>query len=238
MRGGFPSHPFPGPISSDIIRTSSPESKGTIFTSPPIYRMPADRSRPTPSSKLAILDAADALFTSQGYRETTVADIARHASMSPANLYRHFENKEDIAAGCCNRRLEQKYRLMREVLERKRLTAAARLEAFILELLRYTYEETMRTPHMNETIEVVIASRPAVVHEMVSTTQSMIAEILAQGNAQGEFAVPNVTATSEVVFSALVTFHAPMFMHLYTLPEFERRARAMAELLVQGLARR
>lgn len=200
--------------------------------------MTAARSRPTPPSKLAILDAAETLFTAHGYRDTTVADIARHAEMSPANLYRHFENKEDIAAACCNRRLEQKYRLMREVLDKKRLTAAERLEAFTLELLRYTYEETTRTPHMNETVQVVIASRPEVIREMVSTTQAMIAEILAQGNAQGEFAVSNVTATAEVVFSALVTFHAPMFMHLYSLPEFERRARAMAGLLVQGLARR
>jgi AcrR family transcriptional regulator len=175
--------------------------------------MTSARTRTSPPSKLAILDAAEQLFTERGYRETTVADIAAHAGMSPANLYRHFENKEDIAAGCCHRRLEQKYALMREVLERKGLSAAERLEAFILELLRYTYEETMRTP-------------------------SLIAEILAQGNAQGEFSVANVTATSQVVFGALVTFHAPMFMHLFTLPEFEKRARAMAELLVRGLARR
>lgn len=200
--------------------------------------MTSSRTKSTPSSKLAILDAAEQLFTERGYRETTMADIANLAGMSPANLYRHFENKEDIAAGCCNRRLENKYRVMREVLEKKRLSAAERLEEFILELLRYTYEETMRMPKMNQTVEVVIASRPAVIHEMVSNIQSMIAEILAQGNAQQEFAVDNVTATSEVVFAALVTFHAPIFMHLYSLPEFERRARAMARLLIQGLARR
>lgn len=200
--------------------------------------MSATRNRPTSPSKLAILDAAEELFTSHGYRDTTVADIAKCAGMSPANLYRHFENKEDIATGCCLRRIEYKYQVMREVLEQKRLTAAERLETFILELLRHTYEETMRTPHMNETVQVVIASRPEVIREMVSNIQSMIAEILAQGNAQGEFSVENVTATSEVVFAALVTFHTPMFMHLYSLPEFERRARAMAALLLQGLSRR
>jgi AcrR family transcriptional regulator len=200
--------------------------------------MNSSRTKSTPPSKLAILDAAEELFAERGYRDTTMVDIATLAGMSPANLYRHFENKEDIAAGCCNRRLEKKYRAMREVLEKKRLSAAERLEEFILELLRYTYEETMRMPKMNQTVEVVIASRPAVIHDMVSNIQSMIAEILAQGNAQREFAVENVTATSEVVFAALITFHAPIFMHLYTLPEFERRARAMAKLLVQGLARR
>ncbi len=200
--------------------------------------MTAATAKPPSPSKLAILDAAEELFTQRGYRDTTVADIAGLAGMSPANLYRHFENKEDIAAACSNRRLEKKHQAMREVLDKKRMTAAHRLEEFIVALLRYTYDDTQNRPKMNETVEVVIASRPEVVHEMLSTIQSMIAEILAQGNAQKEFAVEDVMATSETVFTAVVAFCTPLFMHLYPLPEFERRARAMASLLVQGLARR
>ena len=73
---------------------------------------------------------------------------------------------------------------------------------------------------------------------MLACLQSMIAEILAQGNAQKEFAVENVVATAETIFAAIVVFYTPLFMHLYPLPEYERRARAMAALLVRGLARR
>lgn len=190
-----------------------------------------------PTSKVAILDAAEQLFTERGYRETTVADIAGLAGMSPANLYRHFESKEDIAAGCCDRRIERKNHAMREVLDKKRLTAAERLEEFIVALLRYTHEETQNKPKMNQVVEVVISSRPEVIHDMLSTIQSMIAEILAQGNAQKEFAVDNVVATAETIFAAIAVFYTPLFMHLYPLPEFERRARAMAGLLVRGLRR-
>jgi AcrR family transcriptional regulator len=200
--------------------------------------MSAVKSKHGSSSKTAIIEAADTLFGERGYRETTVAEIAALAGMSPANLYRHFENKEDIAAGCCYRHLERKNHLMREVLERKRLTAAERLEELIIALLRYTHAETLEKPNMNETVEVVIRSRPEVVHDMLSGIQSMIAEILAQGNAQKEFAVDNVMETAETVFSAIVAFYTPLFMTLYPLPEFERRARAMAALLVRGLARR
>ena len=200
--------------------------------------MSAAKSKHHPSSKTAILDAAESLFGERGYRETTVADIAALAGMSPANLYRHFENKEDIAAGCCHLHIEKKNQLMREVLEKKRLSAAERLEALIIALLRYTHAETLEKPNMNETVEVVIRSRPEVVHDMLSGIQSMIAEILAQGNAQKEFAVDNVMETAETVFTAIVAFYTPLFMTLYPLPEFERRARAMAALLVKGLARR
>jgi TetR/AcrR family transcriptional repressor of the ameABC operon len=200
--------------------------------------MSTAKSKHGTSSKTAILDAAESLFAERGYRDTTVAEIATSAGMSPANLYRHFENKEDIAAGCCYRHIEKKNQLMREVLEKKRLTAAERLEELIIALLRYTHEQTQEKPNLNQTIEVVIQSRPEVVHDMLSGIQSIIAEILAQGNAQKEFAVENVMAASETVFAAIVAFYTPLFMNLYPLPEFERRARAMAELLVRGLARR
>jgi len=200
--------------------------------------MSNEKTKAVSPSKLAILDAAEELFVERGYRDTTVVDIAALAGMSPANLYRHFANKEDIAAGFCTRRLAKRHQAMREVLERKRMSAAARLEEFIVALLRYTYEETQNTPKTTQTVEVVLASRPEVVHDMLSDIQSMIAEILAQGNAQKEFAVENVMATAETVFAAIVPYYTPLFMHLYPLPEFERRARAIAALLVQGLARR
>lgn len=190
------------------------------------------------SSKTAILDAAETLFGERGYRDTTVADIAALAGMSPANLYRHFENKEDIAAGCAYRHMERKNMVMREVLENKRMSASARLEALIIALLRYTHAETLEKPNMNETVEVVIRSHPEAVHDMLSGIQSVIAEILAQGNAQKEFAIDNVMATAETIFTAMVAFYTPLFMTLYPLPEFERRASAMAGLLVRGLARR
>lgn len=200
--------------------------------------MSTAKHKHNPFSKTDILDAAESLFAERGYRETTVAEIAARSGMSPANLYRHFENKEDIAAGCCYRHIEKKNQLMREVLDKKRLTAAQKLEELIIALLRYTHEQTQEKPNLNETIEVVIRSRPEVVHDMLSGIQSMIAEILAQGNAQKEFAVENVMAAAETVFAAIVAFYTPLFMNLYPLPEFERRASAMAELLVRGLARR
>ncbi len=189
-------------------------------------------------SKTAILDAAEALFSRHGFRETTVADIAGIAGMSPANLYRHFENKDDIAAACCFRRVEKKNEAMRGVLDKKRKNATERLEEFIIALLRYTYEDTMTQPKMNQLIEVVIASRPQVFYFVVSSTQSMIEEILEQGRAQKEFAVTDVKETAEAVLAALGIFFNPLFMHLYSLHEFERRARSVAALLVSGLARR
>ena len=47
-------------------------------------------------SRAALLEAALALFSSQGYRATSVRDIAERASVSTGSVYHHFRDKEAI----------------------------------------------------------------------------------------------------------------------------------------------
>ena len=49
-----------------------------------------------PQARTAILDAALRLFRRQSYHATTLAQIAREAGMSSANLYVYFNSKLDI----------------------------------------------------------------------------------------------------------------------------------------------
>src|SRR5690349_23592590 len=51
-----------------------------------------------PSSRTArqILQATLQLYREIGHHKTTVADIARRAGMSPANVYRFFRSKQQI----------------------------------------------------------------------------------------------------------------------------------------------
>lgn len=47
-------------------------------------------------SRAAILQAALRLFSSQGYRGTSIRDIAAEAGLSTGNLYHHFADKEAL----------------------------------------------------------------------------------------------------------------------------------------------
>lgn len=47
-------------------------------------------------SRTALLEAALALFSSQGYRATSVRDIAERAGTSTGSVYHHFRDKEAI----------------------------------------------------------------------------------------------------------------------------------------------
>ena len=47
-------------------------------------------------SRVAILDAALRLFSKQGYRGTSIRDIAEDAGVSTGNVYHHFADKESL----------------------------------------------------------------------------------------------------------------------------------------------
>jgi TetR/AcrR family transcriptional regulator, repressor of the ameABC operon len=188
--------------------------------------------------KQKILNAAEGLFMTQGFRSTTIADIAYQAEMSPANLYRHYENKENIAAACVEHCLDEKNQMLRRILQSKHTNTATLLEAFVIALLRHTHDKAMSSPKFHEMCDAVMTLRPQVIHTMMSNLQAMFAEILARGNAKKEFDVENITLTAETLFTTLSAFSNPQVMHLYPLPEFERHAHEAVLLLLRGLSRR
>ncbi|NOT57633.1 MAG: TetR/AcrR family transcriptional regulator [Deltaproteobacteria bacterium] len=65
--------------------------------------LPRDgKEEPTSSRRTVIeehlLDVAAKQFASTGYRQTTLEEIARHAGIAKASMYRYFENKQELLA--------------------------------------------------------------------------------------------------------------------------------------------
>lgn len=57
---------------------------------------PAPRARRQDNRRGALMDAAARLFAEQGYRATTIRDIASAAGMLPGSVYYHFESKDAL----------------------------------------------------------------------------------------------------------------------------------------------
>jgi len=55
-----------------------------------------DQETKSAQSRRVILDSALDLFSHQGYRATSVRDIATRAELSTGNVYHHFPDKESI----------------------------------------------------------------------------------------------------------------------------------------------
>ena len=66
------------------------------------------RGRPKdPDKRLAILEAAKALFIEQGYAGTSMDAIAKSAGVSKLTLYSHFGHKDDLFQQCVASKCEE-----------------------------------------------------------------------------------------------------------------------------------
>ena len=185
-----------------------------------------------------ILDAAEQRVRRYGYRKTAMGEIAGDLNMSAANLYRFFENKEDIAAACAFRCMGERDAELRRVLAVPADSAEQRLTGFVLAALRYVYDQTHNHAHINELVETVVAHRPEVIRSKVGQFQAMLAQILTEGLQSGEFAVDDIERTAGALHHALIRFTTPTFMHLYTLEQMEQTAEDVVGLITRGLSAR
>ncbi len=185
-----------------------------------------------------ILDAAFARFGQYGLGKTTMAEIAKDCDMSAGNLYRYYPNKAEIGAGCAMRCFNEMEALLREIMRRPNLTAAERLKTFVLEKFYHVHEQFSEQPKLYELVMYIQQEKFDMIQALMKGQQSLLAEILAEGNRSGEFDVPDVLETASLIQSAVTIFNAPHFINSYSFEKLEHDAKGVVDLLVRGLGKK
>lgn len=188
--------------------------------------------------KQAILKAAKRRLARYGYGKTTMAELAGDCKMSAGNLYRYFMSKLDIAEEIARQSFVHTTEQLRDIVRRPQMSAAERLRRFILEEMHITFGELDQDSHFVEMAEIVSRERPHVANEGLARVRSLIAEILATGNATGEFDIADVNFTAEMIQSATLKFRYPQLFSGLSLDKLEREANGVIDLLLDGLCRR
>ena len=57
---------------------------------------PSPRQQAAAKTKAEILETARRLFSDQGYKSTSISDIAKATGLAPGTIYVHFKSKEDL----------------------------------------------------------------------------------------------------------------------------------------------
>jgi AcrR family transcriptional regulator len=157
-----------------------------------------------------ILAEAKHLFRIYGYSKTTVADIAEACRMSPANVYRFFASKAAINNAICEQLLADDEAAF-AAIARLPLPAAERLRRFVLEMnnraLRAIHEKKV-----HEMIKVAIEERWASVQTHIRRTSELLAQIVEDGVARGEFRVQDAKRAAECVHVAISPLRHPVMV--------------------------
>jgi AcrR family transcriptional regulator len=185
-----------------------------------------------------ILDVSRQRFAHYGYGKTTMAEIAKDCRMSAANLYRFFENKQDIAAGLAGQCFAEDEAKLRAAVSRADLSVAQRLEQFVLETLSHTYEQWSKQPKMNELVQSMSNERADLMLAHRRVKQAMLAGLLTEGDALGQFDAKEPMSLADAILHAITVFDAPFFMHLHTENDWRNIARSVALLVINGVRKR
>lgn len=182
-----------------------------------------------------ILTAALGRFSHYGYNKTTMAEIAEDTGMSAANLYRYFENKQDIMAACAEQCMRDRIDELNKVLAAESLDAAIMLENYALTTLYFSHRLAADNRKINELVEVIKEQRPDVIYQRIDKEIAILKKILLIGISSGQFRIDDIDDVAKSIHLSLVIFDVPIFMNLYPLKEFEEMARSIIKLIINGI---
>jgi len=134
-----------------------------------------------------IVETAEKLFREIGFQKTTVADIARELRMSPANVYRFFASKAEINGAVAQHLLTAIIATSTAIVEGKG-NAGERLRALIRNNERMNAERFIGERKLHEMVQVALDEDWPIVDEYVAAMRMLMARLVADGVASGEFA--------------------------------------------------
>lgn len=165
-----------------------------------------------------VLLVAERLFRQLGYQKTTVADIAKTMRMSPANVYRFFESKKAIHEGVA-RRLMGEVEAAARAIATSDAPAPQRLRDLLTTVHRMNVERYVGDANLHEMVKIAMEESWDVCVAHMELITTLIAEVIAAGQASGDFAAQDVPLASMCTCTAMVHyFHPQLIAHAADKP--------------------
>lgn len=174
--------------------------------------MKYENSTPEPSDTcLRILEAATRLYRLIGHRKTSVADIARESSMSPANVYRFFRSKQAINDAVADKLFEEVIVVAVEA-SRTPGTPSERLRAILAAIEQRHADRFTRERKLHELVASSLRENWSTSRSFRERIESIVAEIISDGMARGEFQNGDSLTFGRCLLAATAVFCDPRLM--------------------------
>lgn len=137
--------------------------------------------------ELAILEAAELLFSDQGYDAVSMSTIAKHANTSKANIYHHFQNKHHLYLAVLDKAAVQSAELL-DRLDDEPGTLQSKLAVFASgQLSSILANENRSQLLLREALSSGTERGKDVAKHAVGESFARLVKMISKGQEQGEF---------------------------------------------------
>ncbi|WP_315784215.1 TetR/AcrR family transcriptional regulator [Bradyrhizobium sp. SZCCHNPS1003] len=182
-------------------------------------------------TRRSIVQAAIHLYREIGHRKTTVADIARSASMSSANVYRFFACKQAVEDAVVAELLED-IAIAATKAARTGGSALSRLQATLGAIAEVNQARRAKDPKLHELMVVAVRQNwPAVVRH-TDRIRGLVRPIIGTGEASGELASGSPMVLTCCLLDAMDAYLSPPRLDETGIrPSFEEMMHFCADAL-------
>ena len=183
---------------------------------------------------------AERLFRQYGYQKTTVADIAAELDMSPANVYRFFASKAAITEAVARQGDDRGRRAGAAGDAGAGPSACERLRRLVAAMQRAVTQRCLQDNRMHAMVHAAIEQNWNVIQAHKENIRRVIAGVVADGVAAGEFDVEDVDLAAHCFQAATISYSHPMIIEhrLRSGDDIDATLAPMVAFALRGLGAR
>ena len=181
-----------------------------------------------------ILEAAEDVLRRFGPAKATVVDVARALGVSHGSVYRHFPSKAALRDAVAERWMAR-FLPPLEAIASAPGPAPERLRRWLDTLIAGKRRMVPDDPELFAAYLQLALEVREVVEAHVAALAAQLGRIIADGQARGEFAVSDPTASGWAVLSATSRFHNPAHAPEWTSPNIDAEFEGVWQLILRGL---
>jgi len=187
--------------------------------------------------RIEIVNVARKIFTRQGFRKTTMEEIARVSGKGKSSIYYYYKSKEEIFEAVVAKEADELRAELEKVINSGK-DPMDRLKDYIM----------FRLYHVKTVSNFYAALREESLNQMnfveeirkrfESQEFSMVCEILETGIKKRSFEINDPTIGAIAITTMLKGLELPLFLNTYTRAEKEKLLDGLIKVIFYGLIRR
>ncbi len=184
-----------------------------------------------------LLSAARNAFLTQGYKKTSVSEIADASGISMAHIYNFYPSKIDLALAVVAAEVVKLVARL-ETATDPNASASARLSKFLM----MEFDETYRLLELNEglgdCLRILEQKRPSDFEELFRFVRQPMHTILHSGNLAEEFDLRDVNQVARNIQAATMKFRFPQLHSKEPYEAQRKECIGVIKMLLKGVERR